>query len=82
MKAAAHRITQTYRITASSSVQGSGRLKPKRAVIWTMKVRNRAANSPAPTASAPRFSQDRIYFVALMRSSSPLGQTLAYSEVR
>src|SRR2546423_4498552 len=51
--AAAQRMTHTYSITAASSVQGSGRLKKKRAQTCTMKTQNSVAKSATPTASAP-----------------------------
>jgi len=56
MKAAAHKITQMYRMTAASSVQAIGLLKPNRAVIWITNTTNSIRNRPPPMALAAPLS--------------------------
>jgi acyl-CoA synthetase (AMP-forming)/AMP-acid ligase II len=55
--AAAHRMTQTYRITAASSVQAKGLLKKNRAVIWITNTMNRVRKSPPPITLAAFWGQ-------------------------
>ena len=52
MKAQAHKMTHKYKMTANSSLHGSGWLNAKRATICTRNVTNRARKSSPPMALA------------------------------
>ena len=64
--AQAHKMTQTYKITAASSVQGKGLLKPKRAAICTIKTMNIVKNKAPPMTLAALLNQRVMFALAYL----------------